>query len=156
MKILFIILACAFILFVILYFRPLHQKTYSYNTLKAQADSAISQVGGAEVLEKEVKYLLGHFGAARGNWRGVDADEEKNCPAIAKLRLLLTTSYGRSDFWTSGGNLSGDVPAHVEVRLGTHAYYLYLWIFDGEHLPSRQIEGLEHLNGTVYLANKRT
>ena len=128
----------------------------SYQDMKAQAASAIRQVGGVEVLEKEAKYLLEHFGTQPGNWRRVDGDEEKNCQSIAKLRLLLTSPHGMSDFWTSGGNLEEGVPAHVEVRFGTHFYYLYLWIYDGAHLPSRQIEGLEHLNGTVYLSTRRT
>ena len=132
----------------------------SYQDMKAQAVSAIVQVGGVDILEKEAKYLVDYSGAARNTFCGIPDDAEKTCPLIEKLsRLLeppyLQPPYGTSGFWMSRGNLDKGIPDHVEVGFGTHSYRFYVWIFDGEHKPTRQIEGLEHLTSTVYLANER-
>ena len=46
------------------------------------------------------------------------------------------------------------LPAHVVIRFGSHAHYAYVWMFDPADMPFGKIEEVEHLSGTVYLAEK--
>ena len=107
-----------------------------------QAETAIRDAGGVDALAKEVKFVLSNF--------QVGSDWETNCPAITKLDSLLNPHD--TDSWVVADQ--NNLPAHVVIRFGSHAYYEYVWIFDPAHVPLEKIEGVEHLGGAVYLSEK--
>ena len=121
-----------------------------HSEMKEQAEIAIDEVGGAGVLEKEAKAILSSF-RARPNewWRDVDDGGSDN-PVIVKLSTLLSPRGGHP--WVVADKKG--LAAHVVIRFGSHARYAYIWIFDSGDSPLGKIEGVEHLSGTVYLAEK--
>ena len=123
--------------------------------LKEQAEIAMKEMGGTDFLEKEAKAILSSFRARPrsiegwGNRGFVDVpNDERNYPAIVKLYFLLPGGAS----WVVADEKG--LPAHVVIRFGSHAHYAYIWMFDPADMPLGKIEDLEHLSGTVYLAEK--
>ncbi len=122
----------------------------SHAELKEQAEIAMKETGGADVLGKEAKAILSNF-RARPNEGWLDVENGgRNYPATMKLCTLLSP-YGH-DSWVVADEKA--LPAHVVIRFGSHAHYAYIWMFDPADMPLGEIEGVEHLGGTVYLAEK--
>jgi hypothetical protein len=119
----------------------------SNGDMKQQAEAAIRDAGGGNVLEKEAKFILSNFKAG-SDWN--ISNSGTNCPAITKLDSLL--SPYKADSWVVVDQKN--LPAHVVIRFGSHAHYAYVWIFDPEHVPLGKMEGVEHLGGAVYLSQK--
>ena len=124
----------------------MEERPLSHSDLKQQAEAAIRDAGGADVLEKEAKFVLSNFQAG--------ADWETNCPAVTKLDSLLNPVKGRDSWLRADQEMLRAVPAHVVVRFGSHAHYAYVWIFDPAHVPLGKIEEVEHLDGAVYLSEQ--
>jgi hypothetical protein len=121
------------------------ERSRSKDDMRQQAETAIRDAGGADALAKEAKFVL--------NNSQVGSDWETNCPAITKLDSLLNPPV--TDSWLRADQeMLRDLPAHVVVRFGSHAYYEYVWIFDPAHVPLEKIEGVEHLNGAMYLSER--
>ena len=125
--------------------------------MKEQAEIAMKETGGADVVEKEAKAILSNFRARPRSIEGWDNDGDvdvenggRNYPAIVKLDSLLSP-HG-PDLWVVADKKG--LPAHVVIRFGSHAHYAYIWMFDPAGMPLGEIEGVEHLGGTVYLAEK--
>lgn len=116
------------------------ERLQSKDDMKQQAETAIRDAGGADALEKEAKFVLSNF--------QVGSDWETNCPVITRLNTLLSP-YGHYPWVVVDQK---NLPAHVVVRFGSHAYYEYVWIFDPARVPLEKIEGVEHLSGAVYLS----
>ena len=122
----------------------------SHAELKEQAEIAMKETGGADVLQKEAKVILRKF-RARPNEGWVEVSNNgRDYPAIVKLDSLLSP-HG-PDLWVVADKKG--LPAHVVIRFGSHAHYAYIWMFDPADLPVGTIEEVEHLSGTVYLAEK--
>jgi hypothetical protein len=117
--------------------------------MKEQAEIAMKETGGADVLEKEAKAILSSFRTRPNEWGDVSNDE-RNYPAIMKLYSLLGPD-GNS-LWVVADKKG--LPAHVVIRFGSHAHYAYIWMFDPADMPLGKIERVERLSGTVYLAEK--
>ena len=118
--------------------------------MKEQAEIAMKETGGADVLEKEAKAILSKC-RARPNEGWVEVSNNgRNYPAIVKLDSLLSP-HG-PDLWVVADQKG--LPAHVVIRFGSHAHYAYIWMFDPADMPLGKIEEVEHLSGTVYLAEK--
>jgi hypothetical protein len=118
--------------------------------MKEQAEIAMKEAGGADLLEKEAKAILSNFRARPNDGR---ADVEKggrNYPATVKLYTLLSPR-GHGPWVVADGK---SLPAHIVIRFGSHAHYAYIWMFDPADMPLGKIEGVEHLGGTVYLAEE--
>ena len=116
--------------------------------LKEQAEIALKEAGGADVLEKEAKAILSSFRTRPNGWVDVE-NPERNYPTIMKLHSLLSPD----DFPWVVADKNG-LPAHVVIRFGSHAHYAYVWIFDPADMPLGETKGVEHLSGTVYLSEK--
>src|ERR1017187_10495982 len=94
----------------------------SHAELKEQAEIAMKETGGIDVLEKEAKAILSKF-RARPDERWVDcSNDERNYPAIVKLYSLLGPN-GNS-LWVVADEKG--LPAHVVIRFGSHAHYAYI------------------------------
>jgi hypothetical protein len=118
--------------------------------MKEQAEIAMKETGGADVLEKEAKAILSNF-RARPNEGWADVENGgRNYPATVKLYTLLSP-YGHGP-WVVADEKS--LPAHVVIRFGSHAHYAYIWIFDPADMPLGEIDGVEHLSGTVYISQE--
>jgi hypothetical protein len=117
--------------------------------MKDQAEIAVEEAGGADVLEKEAKTILGNFRAKPSAWEADVGNRGRDYPATVKLYTLLPP-YG--DSWVVADEKS--LPAHVVIRFGSHAHYAYIWIFDPADTPLGKIEEVEHLSGAVYLSEK--
>jgi hypothetical protein len=154
---LFMILSPILLILVIVVWLVLHLLTLciegraqTHAEMRDQAEIAIKKTGGADVLEKEAKTVLDNF-RARPNERWVDVKNGgSNCPAILKLYTLLSP-YGHAPWVVEDKK---GLPAHVVIRFGSHTHYAYIWIFDPADMPLEKTEGVEHLSGTVYLAEK--
>ncbi len=121
-----------------------------HTEMKEQAEIAMKEAGGADVLEKEAKAILNNF-RARPNEEWADVENGgRNYPATVKLYTQLSP-YGLGP-WAVADKKG--LPAHVVIRFGSHAHYAYIWIFDPADMSLGKIEGVEHLSGTVYLAEK--
>lgn len=116
--------------------------------MKHLAETAIKDAGGADVLEKDAKVILSNFRLG-SDWK-VLTNGGSNCPAITKAHALLSP-YGHGP-WVAQD--TKDLPAHVVIRFGTHRHYEYVWIFDPEHVPLGEREGVQRLSGAVYLSGK--
>lgn len=122
----------------------------SHEDIKKQAEAGIKEVGGTDILEKEATSILNNFRAGSNQtWQSISANGN-NCPTITKLYALLSP-YGPG-LWVVEDNKN--LPAHIVIRLGSHAYYEYMWIFDPKHIPLVKIKSVEHLGGAVYLSEK--
>jgi hypothetical protein len=127
----------------------------SHAELKEQAEIALKETGGADVLAKEAKAILSNVRATpdKGWWKGClsdDSNDERNYPAVMKLYTLLSP-YGSAP-WAIADKEA--LPAHVVIRFGSHAHYAYIWVFDPADMPLGKMEEVEHLSGTVYLSEK--
>jgi len=118
--------------------------------LREEAEIAMKEAGGADVLGKEAKAILSNY-RARPNegWAGI-VNGGRNYSAVLKLSSLLCPC--KHDLWVVADEKG--LPAHVVIRFGSHAHYAYVWMFDPADMPLGKIEGVEHLGGTVYLAEK--
>lgn len=120
----------------------------SHAEMKEQAEMAMKEAGGADVLGKEAKAILNNLRAPN---RYVDvANGGKDYPVTVKLHALLSP-YGHTPWVVAGKE---GLPAHVVIRFGSHAHYAYIWLFDPADIPLGKIEGVEHLGGAVYLSEK--
>lgn len=119
----------------------------SYAEMKEQAELAMKEAGGADVLDKEAKSFVSIFRAAPNlNWADIENCDGKY-RAIIKLFNLLSP-YGHSPWFVADQK---GLPAHVVIRFGSHFHYEYLWIFDPADMPLGQVERAEQLSRTVYL-----
>ena len=109
----------------------------------------MKEVGDAGVLGKEAKAILSNDRSAEEEYRLVT--DTRNYPATVKLWSHLWAPAG-PDAWVAKAQKG--LPAHVVLRFGSHAHYAYVWMFDPADMPLGKIEGVEHLSGTVYLAEK--
>ena len=123
-------------------------RSRSNGDMKQQAETAIRDAGGADVLEREAKFILSNFQVG-SDWK-TTSNSGTNCPAITKLHSLLSPDGHYPWVVTNQKYL----PAHVVIRFGSHAHYEYVWIFDPAHVPLGKIEGVAHLGGAVYLSEK--
>jgi len=122
----------------------------SYADMKQQAVTAISDVGGVEILGQEATSILTNSQVGSTSMI-TTLNSGTNCPAITKLDSLLNPN-GIDSWVVMNQEKLRALPAHVVVRFGSHAYYQYVWIFDPAHVPLEKIERVEHLGGAVYLS----
>ncbi len=121
-------------------------RSQSQDNMKQQAEIAISDAGGADILGREAKVILSNYQPGL-DWMTL-SDEGANAPAIMRVQSLLAPLERNP--WVVKAR--GDIPAHVVIRFGSHRHYEYVWIFDPAHVPTGKIERVEHLNGAVYLS----
>ena len=126
-------------------------RSQSNGDLKQQAETAIRDAGGTDALEKEAKFIVSNF-RVESDWK-TTSNSGSHCPAITKLHFLLSPD-GHYPWVVADQANQKNLPAHVVVRFGSHAYYEYVWIFDPAHVPLEKIKGVEHLGGAVYLSEK--
>jgi hypothetical protein len=121
------------------------------NDMRQQAETAIRDAGGTDALGKEAKFILSNFQVG-SDW-DTTSNTGSNCPAITKLHSLLSPN-GHYPWVRRDQEYLPNLPAHVVIRFGSHAYYEYVWIFDPAHVPLGKIEGAVHLGGAVYLSEE--
>ncbi len=122
----------------------------SYEELQAQAETAVKLAGGVELLGKEARTVLSQFGARQDHysWPSGPTDETES-QSIMKLQSDLAP-LGHKPWIVPR---TQKIPAHVTVRFGTHSRYAYVWIFDPDDPPVRNVEGIiKHVGGGVYLS----
>lgn len=122
----------------------------SHAEMKVEAELAIKATGGADVLGKEAKAILSNFRARPNDGFADVKDSKRNYPATMKLYTLLSPNGHYP--WVVADEKT--LPAHVVIRFGSHARYAYIWMFDPADMPLGKIKGVEHLSGTVYLAER--
>lgn len=122
----------------------------SYDSMKERAILAIGEIG-IDTVEVGARKIL------RGNreeeirllWDSVDFESsESSSSAIMKLNFMLSPPCG-GHIWLS--ERKRFLPDFLVIRFGSHNKYCYLWVFDAQDLPSRELTVAEKLFDAVYI-----
>ena len=111
-----------------------------------QIQAAIQKSGGNEILQQEAaKAMLNYTNG--GTMPIIDIT---NCPAIVNMASFVE---GEVVDVTPDGAAGIGVPAHIELRRGSHFDYQFIYIFGTGMMPSKNNQKLKFISAGVYLRN---
>ena len=136
-----------------------------FPTLLREAESAIADAGGCDILASEASWVLAYDEPHYGH--SFEKELAKNAPAIYKVREKLSQNrkWPNASLWVDEphsvykaaekGAHKIEVPARVVIRFGTHSSYAWIVIFATGTTLADLPDGTVQTGTSVYVSQQK-